>query len=168
MIRQFLSGRSLLTRFTLVSFFITLLIAAGLAWRLEVALEADALSAVAENTAHQATNILNKNLTTADLQAALDEQRYDEIDTLIHNTLLSADIVRIKIWNREGLLVYSDDKDIMGKVFPLEEDLEEAFDGEIASDVTDLQSDENIDERGQYSELFEIYVPLKPADSQEF
>src|SRR6266498_4875837 len=165
MIRKYFSGRSLLARFTLVSFFLTLLIATGLAWRLEVALERDALSAVAENTANQATNILNKNLTAADLGAALGGQRYDEIDALIHDTLLSADIVRIKIWNRDGLLVYSDDKDIIGKTFPIEEDQREAFSGEIATDISHLQAEENIGERGLYDELFEIYVPLQPADS---
>jgi len=167
MIRTYFSRISLLARFTLASFFITLLIAMGLAWRLELALERDALSAVAENTAHQATNILNKNLTVADLETALHGERYEEIDTLIHNTLLSTDIVRIKIWNRDGLLVYSDDKNIVGKVFAVEEDMQEAFRGEIASDLTDLQAAENMDERGQYTELFEIYVPLEPADSQE-
>ena len=167
MIRNYFTGRSLLARFTLASFFLTLLIATGLAWRLEVALERDALSAVAENTANQATNILNKNLTAADLETALTGERYEEIDTLIHNTLLSVDIVRIKIWNRDGLLVYSDDKNIIGKVFPIEEDQQEAFSGEIAAEVSDLQSGENIEERGQYSQLFEIYVPLKPSDSQD-
>ncbi len=167
MIRSYLSRISLLARFTLVSFSITLLIAMGLAWRLELALERDALSAVAENTAHQATNILSRNLTVADLETALHGDRYEEIDTLIHNTLLSADIVRIKIWNRDGLLVYSDDKNIVGNVFAVEEDMQEAFHGEIASEVTDLQSQENLDERDQYTELFEIYVPLQPADSQE-
>src|SRR5215204_3548658 len=154
MIRNYFSGMSLLARFTLVSFFITLLIAMGLAWRLELALERDALAAVAENTAHQATNILNKSLTTADMETALGAGRYEEVDALIHNTLLSADIVRIKIWNRDGLLVYSDDKNIMGRVFPVEEDMQEAFAGEIASEVTDLQSEENIDERNKFSELF--------------
>jgi HD-GYP domain-containing protein (c-di-GMP phosphodiesterase class II) len=165
MIRKFFSGMSLLARFTLVSFFITLLIATGLAWRLELTLERDALSAVAQNTADQATHILNKNLTAADLETALRGKRYEEIDTLIHNTLLSADIVRIKIWNRDGLLVYSDDKDIMGKAFPIEVDLQEAFNGEIATDVSPLQAEENIGERGLYRELFEIYVPLQPTDS---
>ncbi len=165
MIHRYISEMSLLARFTLTSFFITLLITAGLAWRLEFVLEQDALSAVAENTADQATNILSKNLAAADLQTALSGKRYEEIDTLIHNTLLSADVVRIKIWNRNGLLVYSDDKNIMGKTFPIEPDQEEAFGGEIASDVTDLQSEENVDERGQYEQLFEIYVPLQPVDS---
>src|SRR5215216_737572 len=117
MMRKYFSRTSLLVRFTLVSLSITLLIASGLAWRLELALERDALSAVAENTADQARNILNKNLTTADLERALGGQRYEDIDTLIHNTLLSTDIVRIKIWNRDGMLVYSDDKNLLGKTF---------------------------------------------------
>jgi HD-GYP domain-containing protein (c-di-GMP phosphodiesterase class II) len=167
MIHKFFSGMSLLARFTLASFLITLAIAMGLASRLELALERDALSAVAQNTADQATHILNKNLTAADLAAPLRGKRYDEIDALIHNTLISADIVRIKIWNRDGLLVYSDDKAILGKTFPIDAELQEAFGGEIATDISNLQAEENIAERGQYTELFEIYVPLQPADSQE-
>src|SRR4030095_1205101 len=125
MIHNFFSGMSLLARFTLASFLITLAIAMGLASRLELALEHDALSAVAQNTADQATHILNKNLTAADLVAPLPGKRYDEIDALIHNTLISADIVRIKIWNRDGLLVYSDDKAILGKTFPIDAELQE-------------------------------------------
>jgi HD-GYP domain-containing protein (c-di-GMP phosphodiesterase class II) len=167
MIHKFFSGRSLLARFTLISLFATLLIAGGLAWRLELVLERDALKAVAQNTADQATNILSENLTAADLVTALPEGRYQEVDALIHKTLLSANVVRIKIWNRGGLLVYSDDRDIMGRTFPVEADLQEALNGEIATDISNLQSEENIAERGQYAELFEIYVPLKPAGSQE-
>ena len=165
MISKFFSDRSLLVRFTLVSFFVTVLIAAGLAWRLESVLERDALAAVAENAADQATNILKENIVAADLKTALQGERYDQIDALTHNTLLSANIVRIKIWNRDGLLVYSDDKDIIGKTFPIEEDQREAFSGEIATDISHLQAEENIGERGLYDELFEIYVPLQPADS---
>lgn len=165
MIRNFASRMSLLTHFTIVSLFITLMIAIGLAWKLESVLERDALSAVAKNTADQATNILNKKLVVADLGKPLAGQRYEQIDTLIHNTLLSADIVRIKIWNRNGLLVYSDDKNILGKSFAVEAEMQEAIHGEIATDISHLQSAENIDERGLYQELFEIYVPLQPADS---
>ena len=140
--RNFFSGMNLLARFTLVSLLLTLLIAAGLAWRLESTLERDALSAVAENTADQATKILNKNLTSTDLSAALHGERYEEIDTLIHNTLLSANIVRIKIWNRDGLLVYSDDKNILGKTFPVTDEMRKAFSGEIATELSYLQAEE--------------------------
>ncbi len=104
-IRNTLSRLSLLARFTLVSFFVTIVIASSLAWRLESILENDALSAVAQNTADQAANILDKNLSTSDFGGAMRGERYDEIDALIHSTLLNANIVRIKIWNRAGLVV---------------------------------------------------------------
>ena len=167
MIRNFFSGRSLLARFTLVSFLVTALIATVLTWRLESSLEQDALSAVAENTAEQAKNILNDNLTATDLKASLQGERYDEIDALIHNTLLSSNIVRIKIWNRNGLLIYSDDSSIMGKTFPITQEMIEAFSGEMATETSNLEAAENIDERGLYDQLFEIYVPLQLANSSE-
>ena len=164
---KFFSGMSLLARFTLISFLVILLIALGLAWRLESVLERDALTAVAQAAADQATGILDKNLTAADLQARLPEERYQEVDALIRNTLLTANIVRIKIWNLDGLLVYSDDRTIMGKFFPIDEELQDAFRGEIVSHISDLQAEENVSEQSQYSELFEIYVPLQPFDSQD-
>ena len=167
MLRHLVRRTTLLFRFSLVSLLVILLIAVGLAWRLESTLENDALKGVAENTAEQATNILDKNLTTADLKDALQGKRYDEIDALIHNTLLSANIVRIKIWNQGGLLVYSDDQSIIGKTFPLSDELKEAFKGEIATEISLLEKDENISERGAYKKLYEIYVPLRPTDSNE-
>jgi len=167
MIRNFFSGRSLLARFTLVSFLVTALIATVLTWRLESSLEQDALSAVAENTAEQAKNILNVNLTSSDLKASLQGERYDEIDDLIHETLLSTNIVRIKIWNRNGLLIYSDDSSIMGKTFPITQEMLEAFSGEMATEISSLEAAENIDVRGVYNQLFEIYVPLQLANSSE-
>ena len=167
MLRDLFLRMSLLTRFTLVSFFVTVLIGAGLAWRLESTLEGDALQEVADAAAGQAANILNKNLTAADLRDALHGERYDEIDALIHDTLLSSNIVRIKIWSRDGLLVYSDDANAMGEVFPLSHEIEEALAGEIATEISALTKEENVGERGLYRELYEIYVPLQPADSNE-
>ncbi|MEP6894850.1 MAG: HD domain-containing phosphohydrolase [Chloroflexota bacterium] len=152
---------SLLFRFSIVSLLVILLIAAGLAWRLESTLESDILREVAENTAGQASNILDKNLTTADLRDSLQGQRYKEIDTLIHDTLLNVNIVSIKIWNRKSLLVYSDNQALIGKTFPLSDELEEAFKGEIATDISLLTKDENASERLAYDKLYEIYVPLK-------
>ena len=115
MILGLIKRTSLLLRFSIIFLLVIVLVAAGLAWRLESTLENDALQAVAENTAEQATNILDKNLTSADMKDSLRGQRYAEIDTLIHNTLLSKNIVRIKIWNRSGLLVYADDQSQIGR-----------------------------------------------------
>ncbi len=165
MVNHLFARMSLLFRFTLLSFFVTLIIAAGLAWRLESVLESDALQEVANNAAGQATNILDENLTADDLQHALQGERYAEIDTLIQDTLISSNIVRIKIWNHAGLLVYADDQSIVGNIFPITEELEDALNGEIATEVSRLDKAENVSESGLYEELFEVYVPIRPADS---
>lgn len=167
MIRRFFTHLSLLARFTLISFCVTFLIVALLAWGLERTLENDILREVAENTAGLATNILDENLTRADLKDSLQGERYEQVDTLIHNTLLSANIVRIKIWNRNGLLIYSDDQSIVGRRFPLSDEFEEALNGNLTTEISSLEAEENASERGLFEELFEIYVPLQFANSDE-
>jgi HD-GYP domain-containing protein (c-di-GMP phosphodiesterase class II) len=167
MMREFFTRLSLLSRFTLVSFSVTFLIVASLAWGLEYTLESDMLNEVAESTAGQASNILDENLTPADLRDSLQGERYEQVDTLIHNTLLSSNIVRIKIWNRNGLLVYSNDQSLVGETFPVSHELEEALKGHPTTEISLLDEDEHASERGLYEKLFEIYVPLQLADSDE-
>ena len=166
-VRNLFSETSLLARFTAVSFLVSFFAAAGLAWQLAAALERDALSEVAKNTADQASRILDKNLTSADIGNALPGSRSAEIGALINDTLLSANIVRVKIWTRAGLLIYSDDRSAVGRTFPVSEEIEKALGGEIATEISSLEKEENVSERGLYSELYEIYVPLQPADSKE-
>src|SRR5688500_6542177 len=129
MLRNFFERWSLLSRFTLVSFCVASLIVAALAWGLERNLKAEILQEVAEDTAEQASNILDKNLTAADLNDSLPPERYDEVDALLQHTLLSSNIVRIKIWNRNGLLIYSDDQSLAGQTFALSPALESALGG---------------------------------------
>lgn len=167
MIRSFFAKLSLLSRFTVVSFCITALVAAGLAWVLESSLERDLLNEVAENTAAQASNVLDENLTPADFRDALQGERYEQVDRLIHNSLLSPNIVRIKIWNRMGLLIYADNPSLPGQIFPRSEHLQESLQGTITTEISNLEEAENIGERQQYEQLFEIYVPLRLADSDE-
>ena len=167
MIRNFLAKLNLFSRFTFISFCVTFLVAAGLAWGLESSLESDMLKEVAENTAAQASNILDQNLTATDFENSLQGERYKQVDALIHSSLLSANIVRIKIWNPSGLLIYADDESLVGRIFPLSEELSAALDGNLVSEISALEEEENVGERVQYEKLFEIYVPLRHAGSEE-
>lgn len=167
MIRKSLQSLSLLTRFNVVSLILTLFVAAGLGWQLETALKHDILWEVAENSARQAGASLNPNLTAADLRGAMPVERLQELDALIQATLLNAGIVRIKIWNRDGLLVYSDDRGNIGNIFPVAEDLARALNGEIAAEISTLDEAENARERDLATTLYEIYVPLQLTGSRE-
>src|SRR4030095_10483749 len=62
MFRTLINRTSLLFRFSIISLLVILLVAAGFAWRLESTLESDILQEVAQNTAAQASTILDRNL----------------------------------------------------------------------------------------------------------
>jgi len=158
---------SLLTTFSLVAFVLTAAIAIALAWGLQQHLEQDALRQEAENAAEQVMTVLNPNLRLADLTGPLAPARYAEIDTLIRQNLLRQHIVRVKIWSRDGLLLYSDEKDLVGRRFPMTRELKEALAGKSAMEISSLEAEENIGERGRFSRLIEVYVPLQPADSPQ-
>src|SRR5262249_12391008 len=57
-------------------------------------------------------------------------------------------VARVKIWSPDGRIVYSDDHDLIGRRFPLEDDITNAVKGKITSGVSDLRAAENVAERG--------------------
>jgi len=158
---------SLLTSFSLLGAFITVVIAIVFALSIEHQLEQHALRQEAESAADQVALILSPNLSPADLSAPLDLPRYTQIDTLVRRYILLEHIVRVKIWNKDGLLLYSDEKSLAGQQFPVSDELEKALKGEIATEVSNLDKTENVSERVLYKRLLEVYVPIRLADSNE-
>lgn len=158
---------NLLTSFSLLGIFITVVLAVVFAWSLEYQLEQTALRQEANSAADQVALILSPSLGVADLSAPLKPARYAQIDALVRRDLLHEHIVRIKIWNKDGLLLYSDEKSLAGQYFPLSDELEEALGGEIAMDVSTLNKSENVGERGLYTRLLEVYVPIRLSGSDQ-
>src|SRR4051812_16828026 len=71
-----------------------------------------------------------------------------------------AGLVRVKIWNRDGLVVYSDDPALVGTKYEVSSELKESLDGQTTADISALDKAENAAERG-YGELMEVYAPLR-------
>ena len=87
--------------------------------------------------------------------------RYQVLDRAIHEFAMDeAGVERVKIWNVDGMVVFSNDRQQVGLRPEMEEDLREAFDGEVASEISDLSEAENVSERALADELFETYVPV--------
>jgi diguanylate cyclase (GGDEF)-like protein/PAS domain S-box-containing protein len=72
--------------------------------------------------------------------------------------------LRIKVWAPDGTIVYSDLPALRGRQFEVEEDLQEALDGETAADFSDGSADENEFERGVATHLLETYLPIRGAN----
>jgi diguanylate cyclase (GGDEF)-like protein len=78
----------------------------------------------------------------------------------LDDTLNRTGVRRIKIWDRRGLVVFSDDGTLIGRRFEIEDELHEALGGETASEVTSLKSSEQARDR-RFGEMVEVYVPIR-------
>ncbi len=157
---------SLLTKFTIVSLIVTAAIGIALAWGIQQQMEYNALQNAAEDAADNVATLLNPNLHQADLSGPLDTSRFAQVDTLIRQSVLNDRVVRVKIWSRDGVLIYSDEKELVGKSFPEDEDLKEALEGKTVT-IISPEKEENEGERERFGRLIEVIVPLRPAGSQQ-
>jgi GAF domain-containing protein len=158
---------SLLTSFSLLGAFITAVIAIVFGWRLEYQLEQNVLEQEAHSAADQVDLILGPNLRLEDLSAPLDAARYAQIDALIRKDILHGHIVRIKIWNKSRMVVYSDEKSLVGQYFPMHDKLVKALSGEVGMEVSTLDEPENLAEKGNYTRLLEVYMPIRLPGSND-
>jgi HD-GYP domain-containing protein (c-di-GMP phosphodiesterase class II) len=129
-------------------------------------LEKNVLMLVADQAADQVGSLLDPVLSSQDLIYPIDPLRYSQIDAIVRQHILSqSHIVRVKIWNRDRVIIYSDKQELVGQRFPIKDELQAAFNGELAMDITSLKADENIYEKGNFDRLSEVYVPIRLANS---
>jgi two-component system NarL family sensor kinase len=84
-------------------------------------------------------------------------------DENVRERLLVAHVARVKIWNADGLVVYSDEADLIGEEFTLDEDAREVIGtGKVEAGVSELDRPENryeISPDGYLEVYTRIYSP---------
>ncbi|MEU4090566.1 sensor histidine kinase [Streptomyces aureus] len=84
-----------------------------------------------------------------------------ELDRAVRARESEAGVVRVKVWNRQGEVLYSNEPHAIGMVFPLNDDVRRTIDGHASwADLSDLSDEENVTEPRGASRLVEVYVPL--------
>jgi two-component system NarL family sensor kinase len=85
-----------------------------------------------------------------------------KLDELVRQSVLRRSIVRVKFWTPEGRIVYSDERALIGQVFPLSEEDRRMLDHpsqRAEAEVSDLDAPENTYEAGR-GKLLEVYKPV--------
>ncbi len=83
------------------------------------------------------------------------------LDRLHRNTPLGQHVVSFKIWGPGGRIVYSSRPSILGRVFPETSNLKLAWQGEVTSEFSDLEDEEDALERAFGGRLLELYSPVR-------
>ena len=84
------------------------------------------------------------------------------LDSVVRERILNrTPIVRVKIWDASGRVIYSDARSSIGKVFPLGSDELQTLRGQgTQADESDLSRAENTTER-HFNRLVEVYVGIR-------
>jgi diguanylate cyclase (GGDEF)-like protein len=109
---------------------------------------------------------IQPQLSESDLSEGLSKGELEEMDRRFRAGLLGKKVVRIKVWNRAGTIVYSEDPTLVGKTFEVEDDLHEALEGEIEAEISELDSAEDASE-SEHDRLLEVYVPIRFSGGKE-
>jgi two-component system, NarL family, sensor kinase len=83
------------------------------------------------------------------------------LDRVVPSHVIRDPIVRVKIWARDGRIVYSDEPRLIGQRYDLDREEIAAFNGGTApAEISDLSRPENRFERSDHK-LLEVYAPVK-------
>ncbi len=158
---------SLLARFAVLSLLVVVL----MGWVVGTVLGDDVRARTRADAVRGAALVVNVGikplLTPDDLArnfAPIDQSRLATLNQALGSTTdqgASRDgIARIKVWNRQHWVVYSDNPRLVGKWFPGDDGLAAALAGSTNSEISNLNAPEELEER-DFGRLLSVYVPLR-------
>lgn len=74
------------------------------------------------------------------------------------------EVVKVKVWDSRGTVLWATDREIIGRRFPDDQDLRTALDGRIAVRLKPLTKTEHQGEQDRTTRFAEIYVPIFEHD----
>ena len=121
--------------------------------------EREAITDARTVTLVRAQNIIEPVLTDALVTG--DPTAIAAVRRVVRSRVLDPNLVRVKIWTRDGTIVFSDEARLIGSHFGLGTEERKAMDaGRMQADVSDLTKPENRFERPQ-KKLLEVYLPVR-------
>jgi signal transduction histidine kinase len=123
----------------------------------------------ATENASEVTRVIGDGVVEPHLTPALlagEPAAIERFDRLIRNDVLSDQVVRVKLWDEDGRIVYSDEPRLIGQKFELGADEQDALrTGSPDAELSDVSEPENQYERS-FGELLEAYSRIRAPDGQ--
>ncbi len=97
------------------------------------------------------------DMQTEDL---LEEGSAQALDEALTQGELGKRLVSFKLWRRDGTILYSNEKSLVGRKFPVNDKLRQAFSGSLVARYEVASDPESQEERNLATPLMEIYNPV--------
>jgi signal transduction histidine kinase len=159
-IKDFFERLNLFQQFMLISLIILILAMLGLGSWIEGQIKNGAINHAGATTALYLDSFvapLLQDLAEAD---TISQENIENLSNLLNDTPLGQHVVSFKVWDPSGKLIYSTDRQAIGKSYPLTPRLLQASSGVVNSKISYLEDEENADLGETFPALLETYSPI--------
>ncbi len=133
---------------------------AGLGTWMSGRIQSGVLTSMATSAALYMENFVSPVVRDYEGQGDLNPRAVEALDRLVADAAFRRQIASIKVWAKDGRVLYAQDRTQVGKRYPISHDLREAISGRLSADYEPLDEEENAHERGLGLPLVEIYSPI--------
>jgi len=163
---HWLRSLSLAQRFLLAN--LAILLVAGLAVGIWIGnqLERSILDRTASVTALYVESIIEPSVASLGDGGELTPEEIATLDGHLASSALAERVRSLRLWSRDGEVIYSPYSKLIGQRFPVEGHLAEAWAGEVVSEMDDLSGEENEWERQYWDRLLEMYIPVRERGTE--
>ena len=154
--------RSAVVRFTIWSLVTLLILTAGAIFAANKIAEHQALTEARSQAAAIASRLVAP-LVNSEVRAGNEAAAHD-LTTVMRTRMADGSLRHVKLWDEQGRVIWSDEQGLIGRRFPIDEDVEPLFGTRDATaERSDLTKQENEFERSE-GELLEVYAGTFDAD----
>jgi hypothetical protein len=154
-----LMTRNLVVQFSIASLLIMASVGLVISVVLSNKIHSWAVSDLVDEAVGASESRLLSVLTPEDLDVPMTGSRYDRFHEFVQSSIVSDRTARVKIWARDGTIIYASNPAAVGERFPNKQNLLKALSGQNAVEVKLPKDTEN--ERERYlGTLMEVYTPI--------
>lgn len=150
---------NLFAQFSVVSFVHLAIIAVILVVVISTTTRSSAIDSLVDEAVAAYSDILLSEISPADLEVPMTGERYETFHKFVQESVVSHRTARIKLWAKDGTIIYSDNPETVGEKFPDHEHFLSAISGEITAKI---EEPEELESEGEsFSDtMLEVYVPI--------
>lgn len=154
--------------FALRSLIIMTVLALALGWLVTARIERIYLEETVRTARAIASADLSGEFVAADRSTGLSAAQRARFDSIVSEDLSHVDIFAVKLWNTDGILMYSTDRaDDIGRSFAGDPELSAALAGETETEIVRDADEENANQFSSVGQFIEVYAPVIDPDTDE-
>jgi signal transduction histidine kinase len=166
-IKSFFTRLTWAQRFMLVSLVILVAGMAGIGAWIGQQIEDGVIHQTAAYTALYVSSVVEPNLQELAYGDSITLEHQATLIQLLQDTSLGQNITAVKVWDRDGRIVYATEPAVIGQVFPIDAGLASALRGWVAANMTNLDQPENVLDRDRGQRRMQTYSPVRRTGTSQ-